>query len=224
MRYNQHFSHRKRRHFLSFLRLVAFLMILTLMAGGIYLAKENLNSSNYNSAEQVTSAPKTSSVAPSEEIFRTPYFQFQASNKWTEDAKNTSEGQYAYKRLRNNLIEHQLTVYVNNPPKDLPVTRVLVVEPDGDGGLRRVKLSEHCGKITNFSGPNGVVAVDGVSVNCFRDDTRYTILAGITGGTTNMALPRPDGSQAAYTIYYSNVTAHPDSIELQSIIDSFQTR
>lgn len=224
MRYNQHFSYKKRRHFLGFLRLVVLLLILALIGGGIYLAKENLESSNYNSPEQTTAAPKVSSVAPSVEIFRTPYFQFQASKNWLEDAQASGSGKYVYKSLKNNLIEHQMTIYVNSSPSDLAVTRVLVVEPDGEGGLKPVKLSEHCGKPTNFTGSKKVVNVDGVNVNCFSDDTRYTVLAGLAGASTNMSLPRPDDSQAAYTIYYTNVTAYPDAVQFQEIINSFQTR
>jgi hypothetical protein len=224
MRYNQHFSHPKRRHFLGFLRLSALLLIVAVLAGVIYLVKENLDSSNYNSSEQATSAPKASYVAPSVEIFRTPYFQFQANDNWAEDTQSSGNGKYVYKSLRNNLIEHQLTVYVNSSPDDLAVTHVLVVAPDGEGGLKAVKLSEHCSKSGNFPGSKRIVSLDQVSVNCFRDDTRYTVLAGIAGGSTNMSLPRPDGSQAAYTIYYSNVTAYPDAVQFQEIMDSFQTR
>jgi hypothetical protein len=224
MRYNQHYSHRKRRHFLGFLRLLSMLVVVVVLAGVIYLVKENLASSNYNSTEQTTSAPKASYVAPSVEVFRTPYFQFQANDNWAEDSQASGNGKYVYKSLRSNLIEHQLVIYVNNQPDDLAVTRVLVVAPDGEGGLKIAKLSEHCSKSGNFAGSKRVISVDQVSVNCFRDDTRYTVLAGISGGTTNMSLPRPDDSQAAYTIYYSNVTAYPDAVQFQEIMNSFQTR
>lgn len=224
MRYNQHFSHRKRRHFLGFLRLSGLLLIAVVVGGAIYLAKENLASSNYNSTEQTTSAPKASYVAPSVEVFRTPYFQFQAKDSWVEDSQSSGAGKYAYKSMRGNLIEHQMVIYVNSPPKDLAVTRVLVVAPDGDGGLNTVKVSDHCSKAGKFPGSKQVVSVEQVSVNCFRDDTRYTVLAGIAGGSTNMSLPRPDDSQAAYTVYYSNVTAYPDAVQFQEIMNSFQTR
>lgn len=224
MRYNQHFNYRKRKRFLHHLRLVFILFVLFVIAAGAYILRDNLASSNFNPSEQTTSSQTTSYVAPSVRVFRSPYFQFQANRTWTEDSNSSHNGRYVYKSFRSGLIEHELIIYVNNPPGDLSVTRVLAALPSGNYGLKPLKVSEHCGKSFNFSGSQRTVNLEQVTFNCFRDDTRYTVLVGVPGGTTNISLPRPDGSSAAYTIYYSNVTATPDSVQIEEIMNSFQTR
>ncbi len=224
MKYDHLHYHRSRKKLLR-----RFYILMTIVAIGIlgFFGKifyDNFQASNYNSPEQTTSGVTSSTIVSDVQIFRSPYFQFQANKTWNEDSANSSEGKYVYKSIRNGLIEHQLTIYVNNAPQDVGVTRVLATVAEKDGGLGIVAMSDHCSKAPESKGSAAKVTLEQVTFPCFGDDTRYTALVGLQGGTTNMSLVRPDGTQASYVIQYANVTAHPDSIQLEEIVGSFQTR
>lgn len=215
-------NHRKRERFLRRIRITLLILLVAGLAFGAY------HFGNFRSTEAedegAVSAPTSSFVAPNIQIFNSPYFQFQANNSWAEDPTNTRDGKYVYRSMRGNLIEQQLTVYVNNFPSDLAVTRVMGANIGENNSLNPIGLSDHCGQASGYKGGTKKAIMNDVSFTCFSDDTRYTVLVGLKGGTTNMSLPRPDGSSAAYSIYYSNVTADPEASQLHDIVNSFQTR
>lgn len=223
MKYHQQFNYRRRQRFIRRIKIGAFFFVLIVLGFVGWIYYDNMKSGDYNAPEQSTSAPTSSYVAPNIQIFRTPYFQFQTTKSWSEDPDASTANKFVYRSLRAGLLEQQLIVYVNAPPSDA-VTRVAVVEPTPNRGLKYLKLSDHCGKASNFKDSSQIIKVEGVTLNCFGDDTRFTVLAGISGANTNMSLSRPDNTLATYTISYSNVTSSPDAIQLEGIINSFQTR
>lgn len=224
MRYKQQLNYRKRRRFIARIWLAVFTLLVIIAGFVSYIYYENFKASNFNSPEQTTSSQTTSTIAPSIQVFRSPFFQFQTDKSWTEDTQSSKEGVYVYRSLQSGLLEQQLTIYVNNAPADLAVTRVLVANPNGNRGLTVLKVSEHCGKLQAVKGPSVPVTIDQIKFLCFGDDTRFNVLVGVPGGTTNISLPRPDGSMAAYTIYYSDVTANPNAKRITEIINTFQSR
>ncbi len=224
MKYNQQLNYRRRKRFLRRLMITVLIFIVLILAVIGYFYYDNFRTGNYNTPEQTTSAPTTSNIAPSIQVFRSPYFQFQTDKYWSEDPAASKDGKYVYRSLRSNLLEQQLTVYINSSPPNLAVTHVLVAELNGNRGFKTVKLSDHCGKAQKNNSSSFKTTLDQVTFTCFGDDTRYTALVGLAGGTPTISLPRPDGSTAAYTIYYSNVTADPDPKQLTEIVNSFQSR
>lgn len=174
-----------------------------------------------------TSNVQTSVQAPSIKVFRTAYFQFQAGDTWTEDAKQTTDTTFVYRSYRGPLVEHDLTIYVNTDKTSFDATRVQPVklEPDGTFNLSE-KISRHCRSVLPKAQQleAQTIVFRDVRFRCDADDTIFAVLVGRIGGTPLMELLRPDGQAARYTIYYRDLTAGPTGRELTGIVNSFQTR
>lgn len=176
-----------------------------------------------------TSEVGTSYQAPSFNIFRTPYFQFQANKVWAENKRDTRDGQYVYQAFRDGLVEHDLTIYVNPNPNTLSrlkSSRVQPVNPKVDGGVEVIgDISSHCK--TNIKTVNQdprTVTHDNITFTCHVDGSIFDVLIGKSGGGTIIETVRPDGSAIKYAMYYRDLRAFPDGRELSTILRSFQAR
>jgi hypothetical protein len=223
MKYHQHLNYRRRKRFIRRVRIAVFLVVVAAVGLAAFIFYDNFRTGNLNTPEQTTSAQTTSYIAPNIQIFTTPYFQIQTKKSWSEDPSASTANKFIYRNMHGGLLEQMITVYVNSPPSDLASTRVLETSLNGSSGLKVEKMSEHCGKGTKNVGTKQIT-LDKVTFKCFADDTRYNVLVGLIGGSSNITLQRPKGGTAAYTIYYSNLTALPDYQEVTDIINSFQAR
>lgn len=225
MRYNQQLNYQRRRKFVFRVRLFFIVLLVVLVTGGAYLYYATVNVEQGNTQSATTSEQTSGYFAPTVNVFRSPYFQFQANNTWAEVAAESTPNKYVYRSLRSNLIEHELVIYVNQIPADLAANRVLPANVKSDSELMPISVSEHC--IKAAGGPQArstPITLDRVKMLCKSDSTNYTVLVGQVDGSTAISLARPDGSRTVYSIYYSNLKANPDAAQLAQIVDSFQTR
>lgn len=227
MKYNSHLNYKKRKRFLLKVRLVLGLLIVVLIAGGVLYYLKYVRDDNVNTVERTTSETTTSVVAPSISIFKTPYYQFQAANSWVEVPNESNASKFVYRSLRSNLIEHELIIYVNQIPANLSANRVLPVMLKNDNTeLEPTVVSDHCLKAVggNPSMNDTDILISGVRLRCDSDSTNYTVMVGLKDGDTVLKMIRPDGTQAGYTIYYTNLRAIPEGSVLTDIVRTFQTR
>lgn len=225
MKYNNHLNYQDRRRFLFKVRLVLFCILGLGVLAVIYIYFSVVVQRDANTEDLTTSGQTSGYFAPSVNIFRSPYFQFQAGSDWAEVSTESNANKYVYRSLRSNLIEHELVVYVNQIPANLTANHVLPVNPKGVGELLPLAVSEHCSKVVVApSARPQEVLQDRVKYLCHSDSTNYTALVGLVEHSTSLQLPRPDGSTATYSILYTNLKATPDSSQLTQIADSFQTR
>jgi hypothetical protein len=209
--------------FLSFLGIAIIIVI----GIGIAVFVASTKDKNINQRDQASSSSTTGYYAANVQIFRTPYFQFQTDKSWSEATNESKDGKYVYRSIRNSLIKHEFIVYVGKAtPASKPVTRVLPVSIASENTLKANEISDHCSNALPPGQKGGikVVTYKSVTFDCFADNTQYNVIVGQIGGTPKLSLLRPDGGKETYTIYYSNVTANPESSQLQQIIASFQTR
>ena len=225
MRYNQQLNYERRSRFIFRVRMFFVVLFILLISGGAYAYYSTVSVEQSNTESATTSEQTSGYFAPTVNVFRSPYFQFQANSTWAEVAAESTPTKYVYRSLRSNLIEHELTIYVNQVPADLAANRVLPANVKADSELLPITVSEHCIKASG--GPQArpsEVVLERVKLLCRSDSTNYTVLTGIVDGSTAMSLLRPDGSRATYAISYSNLRATPDAAQLVQIVDSFQTR
>jgi len=195
------------------------------IAVGVAIKIEAMINNDKNTTDATTSAVTTSYFAPSTQIFRTPYFQFQANKTWAEVPSESTANKFVYRSLRSNLIEHELTIYTNSPPTNLAATHVLPVKPsNANTELIPGTVSKHCREGNNMTASDQMVNVDGIQMLCDVDNTQYKVIAGVKDAGTVITLTRPNKSKQSYTIYYTNVTARPEASQLIEILNSFQTR
>lgn len=227
MKYNNHLNYKKRKKFLLKLKLALGIIFIALVGGGILFYFKYVHQVNPNTPQTTTSHTATSVITPSVRIFKTPYFQFQAPDSWLEVQNESTSNKFIYRSLRSSLIEHEIVVYVNQIPANLESSRVMPVTfKTNNTELDPGDVSGHC--INVLGGKPNVNAVDiivaSVHLKCDSDTTNYTVLVGQRGGDTVLKMNRPDGTNASYSMYYTNLRAVPDSIELNDILKSFQTR
>lgn len=221
MLYSLDLNYKKRKKVIRLLLAVSFIILVALMSFLGWIILENYRAGNYNSPEGTTTSVEQNHVAKSITDFHTPFFHFQASKRWVEDPSNSKNGEYSYRALKDGLLEHRLTVYVNKQPADVRVTNLLLAEKHNSSSLKSVEVSEHCGK--EKAGAT-TAAYQGVSYSCFADDTRYSVLVATKDNGTTINLKRTDGSTASYIVSYTNLTATPSATEIKNIINSFQAR
>lgn len=198
-------------------------VVIVALSVGAFLLYIDIKRIDYNPDDQTTTPVATKTIVSKDQTFQSPYFQFVAGKHWQEETKDRKEGVYIYRSTHGGLLEQQLSIYVNGTPPDVQVTHVLPVTVS-ESGIAIGPVSDHCGKGAGYREVLHDIVIDGVTVNCFGDATRYTVLAGLVGGDSRMKLQRPDGSSAQYVVYYSNVTARPSPTELQDIMNTFQIR
>lgn len=224
MRYYHQLNYRQRRKFLRRIRLLALLVIICAVIGAGLVFNDNRSRSVSNTPEQTTSQVTTSYFAPSIQIFRTGYFQFQANSSWSQASPESSDSKFVYRSMRGTLIDHELIIYVNRKPDEKSVTRVLPVNLKKNSELVPLTISENCGKTLQPTAPVVPGVVDRVSLDCAPNDPRYVVAAGLVGGSTKLTLERPGGGSAVYSIYYSNLTANPEGSQFVEIAGTFQAR
>lgn len=225
MKYNQQLNYQRRKRFLFRVRMFFVLLVGCIIIAGAYGYYLVVIQEQANTQATSTSQQASSYFAPSTKIFRSPYFQFQADKTWTEVTTESTPSKFVYRSLRANLIEHDLTIYVDNIPPMLASNRVLPVNPKGESEFLPTSVSEHCMKTAGGSRiDDPLITLDKVKFRCDADSTNYSVLAGLIGGSSMLNLKRPDGSNANYAIVYSNLRALSESSQFQGILASFQTR
>lgn len=227
MKYTSHVNYRDRRKHLFFLRLFLFVLFVAITCGAAYVYYSIVVGKSSSVQQDTTSQTTSSHFARSINIFRSPYFQFQANETWAEVPTESTANKYVYRSLRHNLIEHELVIYVDQIPANLAANRVLPVTFTTEGTeLTSQAVSEHCvTALGNASRSfNQQVTVNNVSMLCDSDSTNYTVFAGVAGGTTNIQLKRPSGLNGSYTFLYTNLRAIQDTSQFSEIINSFQAR
>jgi hypothetical protein len=222
MKYRQQSNHHQSRKRARQRNLLIFMaVVLTVIFGGGYALIRYIGLDESRQTSTVSLATN-SYFASSNQVFRSPYFQFEAGKNWGEDTKATKDGEYVYRSTRNGLLEHTFIVYVNKFPADLKANRVMAVSLNGNRGVIPGKLSIQCAK--NPQTNSKEMTLESIRFNCHGDLSTYSVLIGTPGGTTKVTLPRTDGSAAEYAIYYSNFTDSPDAVELETLLHTFQTR
>lgn len=225
MRYDYNVSlHRRNRFKHRIFLLTIFIIFLAAVAFAViridaYLEKER------NPASSTTSERTTGYFAPTTQIFRSPYFQFQTNKTWAEVPSETTKSKFVYRSLRNNLVEHDLTVYISPIPADVATTYVLPVTlKNNNTELVPQTVSSHCKGEEATTAQDSMKVVAKVNMLCDGDNTQYSVAVGKPGASTTLNMRRPDGAQVDYLIVYRNVTARQEPSQLYDIIASFQTR
>lgn len=201
------------------------IILIGIVAGGVYAYYSVVNQESSNTAASSTSSTTSAYYAPSVKIFKSTFFQFQTDRHWVESVNESNNNKYVYRSMNGNLIEHELTVYVNQIPGDLSANRVLPINIKPDRGLQPEKVSQHCaGSAGAPRIDKPLIVLDRVKFRCDSDSTNFTVLVGTVDSDSILRLSRPNGNTAQYTLYYTNLKAIPDTAELTEILESFQSR
>jgi hypothetical protein len=192
----------------------------------------------FNSDSTTTSLESNATVQSANiNVFQTPYFRFQANESWREvtDELNLKNGdtsnQYLYRYFDKNFIEHELWVTVNLATDykyeryNIP-TRVQPIRIESDKSLAVINsVSDPCLSVIppeDKSKDQRVVVQNEVEYFCDPGINQYTVTVGVPGATNKMPIVSNSGQTNTITITYRNVTAYPETSELNNILSTFK--
>lgn len=225
MKYDYQISPHKKKKYLKKVYFFIIFIFVFFALGAAAIRVDSYIQNKKNTPDQTTTEKTTAYFASSTKIFRTQYFQFQAQNNWTEIPAESTDNKFVYRGQNKSLIEEELVVYVDDIPDNLAATRILPVSLSDEGHMIPSEVTDHCNEsVGGFKSNDKIIMYKKVKVNCDIDNTQYNVLIGLSGGTTEINLIRPDSTKTKYTLYYRNVKAVPDASGLIDIVKSFQAR
>lgn len=223
-------SYHSRKRALRRLRYIVLGFLLVVLVGIGFLAYDIYRESIASNNPGPSTTEVTSTITTGNEIQTNPYFQFQTPEKWKAIANETKDGHYVYRQFNGPLVEQEFIVDVNRGGEEVlalvQTTRVMPVSVTENGNFKlEGNVSEHCKKAV----PKGTehtqqtVKMSQVTFACNPDSVSYLVVVGVIGGGTAINMPRLDGSSLAYRISYRNVTATPNSRDLDDMLKTFQS-
>jgi len=224
--YHEHSFHKQTRFIRRFRVFIIIVILLAAAAGGVLYADAFLQRKKAAAPSKPTNESRAV-VASSTDVFRTQYFQFQASKNWTFVANESSDKKFVYRYLRETLVQHSLVVYVNNDTESKESASRMLIVKQNEASLQPGDLSEHCKTLLPKDAKNIVqqATFQGATFECTPDDQAYSVILGMAGqDASSLKLKRSDGTTASYTVVYQNLTTNPGTKEIYDIAGSFQAR
>lgn len=221
-RVSTHHKVKKAKKIKRFAQATTALVLLLGLVIGIDWLINRLNTETQVSVES-TATVQSSNI----NIFRTPYFQFQADRTWREVTSESSAKKYVYRSLDGLLVQHELIVEVNGSTDVVldneATTRVYPVEIKNNNLSPISTVSPHCRELTTIEGDREqqFVEFEEVTFPCNPDASGYVVTIGQSGGEHFIEKPTFDGVRS-YKITYRDSTFSPSGRPLPNIIRTFQ--
>lgn len=214
----------RQNHFLKRLKRVGLVFALVVILAVAAIVIDQM----LEKEKQVTvDSPVTTSVRNTDiEVFRTKIFQFQAPQEWVLLNERTTENVFYYQAYRDDIIEKEMVIYINELPQRTKVTRVVPVEVTNGGSFVTSQISSHCDSDLpeNANRNPKYMTIEGIEVFCDIDSALFVAIAGEKGGDTAIDMIRPDGEKIKVQIEYRDLTSRPQTDAFQRILDTFQLR
>ncbi len=179
-----------------------------------------------NSGPDNSSKSRTINYQPNQ-TFTTSYFTFQTDKNWKAVPAESTSTQFVYRSFKSQIVERELTVYVNQLPPRLMLTYVLPVQVAGNK-MQPGDISQHCRTslpadyLAHSNNPRDTV-MGGVNFLCWTDSSRILIGTGIKGGSYQATMPHQGGS-AQYFLLYNDVAYTPRPEVFKDIVQNFQSK
>jgi hypothetical protein len=178
-------------------------------------------------SDPVRSKPSKTVIYDPYKTFTTPYFTFRTDKNWQARPAESTATMFVYRSFKGQLVERNLTVYVNQLPPRLKLTYVLPVEVQKDR-FAASSISDHCrsavpASFLRHSRNPYEVSINDVHFTCWTDSPLTIIGTGVEGGSYQATMERKNGQTAQYFLYYQDVAFTPRPELFQSIVDSFQS-
>ena len=203
----------KRRVRLLFLLLILFISGILIFIW--YITRES-------KASQPQTDLKSASYDPLQ-TFETPYFSFEVDRSWSFVQQESSSNVFVYRSSKNNIVSRDFTVYVNTLPRNLLLTHVLPLEPDGNRFVMQ-GVSEHCkdyikDKIQPGNNNPIEAIIESVNIKCQIDGTSNTAGSGQVNGSYKTKL----GDNDFYLLYH-DLEFSPRFTIFTNIVQSFRAK
>ncbi len=207
-------------------RYVLIVSALVVVIGGIgYFIYSSLHGSKVQKIP-ISSVQQTV-VSDNQSTFTGPYFQFRDTGKWVLDKKDSTDQMFIYDKYNGQVLEHVLTIYVNQVPipLNLEVPRVLPVRIVNDNSLQVTGVSDPCGNQYATGELHRVkeLTINGAGMLCDPDSPQYKVVVSEIGGDYRLNLKTSKGTPVQFVITYLDDGLDPQPDSLLNVASSFQT-
>ncbi len=202
----------------------SFSMLFVLLIGAGVIFVDHLTSKS-ETVRDIGTGVQAKVESSTINIFRTPYFQFQAPRQWREITEETTNNRFVYRGFRDNLVEHQFIVEVDNTEDEVhitkDVTRAYPFTVEGGRIKPIADISDHCGKLKeNIKNVPQRMEYEGTTFNCVPDGASYIVSLTESGGSEKFQHIGQDGVSRTFRITYQNSAFTPSGSSLRAIVQS----
>ena len=221
-RVSTHHKVKKAKKMKRFAQVAVFAVFLVGFGVGIDWLINRLNADNSVSV-QSTAAVQSSNI----NIFRTPFFQFQAGSAWREITSENTDKKFVYRSLQGLLVQEELIIEIDGNTDvvlgNQSTTRGYPVEINNNKLQPTADMSGHCRDLTAVKGDRKqqFVEYETMTLPCNPDASAFVVLVGQSGGKHYLEKPTFDGNRT-YKITYRDSTFSPAGRGLPNIVKTFQ--
>ena len=212
-----------RPRYAKFWRRLVFLILLMVVAGGLYFILTKHSAKPHSTTPTVeglqTAGPKAT--------FTNNFFQFEDTGNWVIDNADSTSSKFIYLKTSKGAPQSQLTVYVNQTPTSLSIAaqRVLPVQIVNNSFSATAISSSCASQYTKGELPKiKEVSIDGATMLCDPDASQYTVILSEINGDYQLHLKRPTGQSVQFIIVYKGLSQTPQPDSLLNIARSFTAR
>jgi len=182
-----------------------------------------------NHDEQYPTSKTLISETPTDiKFYTTSYFQFADTGIWQFEKNQSNSQMFVFQKYlgKSNIVQHRLTVYINQTPIPLYLAspRVLPVKVKNNNAFEASEVSQPCGTryVSGELHKIKTLSMDGTNLLCDPDLTQYKVVFGKVGGNYSIKLKRANGSYATYVIIYQSLVLSPRPDTAVQIANNFQ--
>ena len=160
-------------------------------------------------------------------VFRTPYFQFQADESWREVTDINNPNKFVYRSYNANLVQHEFVVEIDDiTPIALDnenTTRNIPIKIEENRLAAPFGISDNCSAfVPEGSKEQARVSFNEAEFPCNPDGNSFVVVASLIGGNEFFEHVSSDGTSHRYKLTYQDSTFTPTGREFRGIVDSFQ--
>lgn len=196
---------------------------LALVGLGVFLLTRDLQK---NIAAKPTSTVVQSEVSESIQTFKSPYFEFADKGNWVYSERDSTPKEFVYYKYRGAMIEHRLTVHVNETPISLHLasTHVLPVKIINHNRLEADVVAGPCVQAYKKDDLRNIkeVAIQAATMLCDPQSPLFTVVLAEVNGSYNLGFRQSNGQPVKMVITYQDMRLDTDGLTVKQIAETFK--
>lgn len=196
---------------------------LSLVGLGVFLLTRDLQK---NISAKPTSTVVQSEVSESIQTFKSPYFEFADKGNWVYSERDSTPKEFVYYKYRGAMIEHRLTIHVNETPISLHLaaTRVMPVRVVNYSRLEANPVAGPCSQAYKKDDPRIIkeVAIQSATMLCDPQSPLFKVVLAEIDGNYSLNFRQSNGQPLKVVVTYQDMRLEPDGLTIKQIAETLK--